>query len=86
MMMEFTALRVSAFTEEVAEKLKALFSSLPGIEGFTFAIETQELRIIFDENRVDFRTLAQKMAKAGCPLRNIEAALLRQVPLQEPEK
>lgn len=86
MMMEFTALRVPALTEEVTGKLKALFSDLPGVERFTFTLESQELHVIFDESRVDFRTLAQKMAKAGCPLRNIEAALLRQVSRQEEKK
>ena len=79
MMMEFTALRVPALTEEVAGKLKILFSDLPGVEQFTFALETQELHIIFDESRMDFRVLAQEMARAGCPLRHIQAALLRQV-------
>jgi hypothetical protein len=85
MMMEFTALRVPALTEEVAGKLKILFSGLPGVERFTFTLETQELHIIFEESRVDFRTLTQKMAGAGCPLRNIQAALLRQVSLPEKE-
>src|SRR5688572_14658925 len=86
MRMEFTALRVPALTEEVTGKLKALFSDLPGVERFTFTLESQELHIIFDESRVDFRTLAQKMANAGCPLRNIEAALVRQVSRQEEKK
>jgi nucleotide-binding universal stress UspA family protein len=86
MMMEFTALRVPALTEEVGGKLKILFGGLPGVERFTFAIETQELHIVFDEGQVDFRTLAQELAKAGCPLRNIEAAVLRQVSLQEERK
>jgi hypothetical protein len=85
MMMEFTALRVPALTEDVAGKLKALFSDLPGVERFTFTLESQELHIIFDESRVDFRVLAQEMGKVGCPLRNIEAALLRQVSLLEKE-
>ena len=74
-MMKFTALRVSMLTEEVAVKLKVLFSDLPGVEQFTLALEKQELHIIFDESRVDFRILAQEMARVGCPLRNIEAAL-----------
>jgi hypothetical protein len=86
MMMEFTALRVPMLTEEVAANLRTLFSDLPGIEGFTFALEIQELHIIFDEGRIDFRTLAQEMAQAGCPLRNIEAALLRPVSVQKEKK
>ena len=85
MMMEFTALRVPALTEEVAGKLKILFSDLPGVERFTFALETQELHILFEESQVDFRVLAQEMARVGCPLRHIQAALLRQVPLLREE-
>jgi hypothetical protein len=83
MMMEFTALRVSALTEEVAGRIKILLSDLSGVKRVTFVLENQELQILFEGSQVDFRTLAQEMAKAGCPLRNIEAALLRQVTLPE---
>ncbi|MBN1218808.1 MAG: heavy-metal-associated domain-containing protein [Anaerolineae bacterium] len=74
--MEFKALHVHALTEEVAANLEALLSSLSGIEQFKITPETQELNITFDEKRIGFQTLAEKMAKAGCPLRDIDAALL----------
>ena len=85
-MMKFTALRIPMLTEEVAVELKVLFSNLPGIEQFTLALEKHELHILFDESRLDFQTLAREMARVGCPLRNIEAALLRQVSLPEEKK
>ena len=72
--MEFKALRVPVLTEEVAAKLEAL-NDLPGVEQLVITLETQELSIIFDENQLGFRILVQEMAKAGCPLRNIDAAL-----------
>ena len=74
--MEFKALHVHALTEEVAENLKTLLSDLPGVEQFAITLETQELYIMFNEDQIRFQTLAQKMAKAGCPLRDIDAALL----------
>jgi copper chaperone CopZ len=74
--MEFKALRVPALTEEVALDLEALLNTLPGVEQFTIRLETQELSIKFDENQLGFQTLAQEMATAGCPLRDINAALL----------
>lgn len=74
--MEFKALRVAALTEEVAGNLEELLSELPGVEEFTITPETQELDIVFDEKQLSFRTLVQEMAKAGCPLQNIDAALL----------
>jgi len=74
--MEFKALRVAALTEEVAGNLEELLSELPGVEEFTITLETQELDIVFDEKQLSFRTLVQEMAKAGCPLQNIDAALL----------
>ena len=76
MIMEFKALRVPALTEEVAVNLEALLNDLPGIEQFTITLETQELSIWFDDDRLGFQTLAQKMAGVGCSLRNIDAALL----------
>ena len=74
--MEFKALHVHALTEEIAANLEALLSDLPGVEQFTITPETQELCITFDESQIRFQTLAQKMAEAGCSLRDIDAALL----------
>jgi hypothetical protein len=74
--MEFTALRVSALTGEVANKLEARLNDLTGIEQVVIILEIQELHIVFDENQLDFRSLVQEMTKAGCSLRNIGAVLL----------
>ena len=62
MIMEFKALRVPALTEEVAVSLETLLTDLPGIEQFTITLETQELSIKFDDDRLGFQTLAQEMA------------------------
>ncbi len=74
--MEFKALRVPILTAEIAGNLEASLRNLPGVEQFAIILETQELHIIFDENRLGFQTLAQEMAKAGCSLRDIDAAVL----------
>ncbi len=74
--MEFKALHVHALTEDVATNLQSLLSDLSGVEQFKITLETQELYILFDEDQIGFQTLAQKMAQAGCPLRDIDAALL----------
>ncbi len=74
--MEFKALRVPSLTPEVAENLKNLLSDLPGVNKFEITLETQELYIAFDENQVGFQLLAEEMAKVGCSLRHIDAALL----------
>ena len=74
--MEFKALRVVALTEDVANNLEATLSNLSGVKKFAIAVETQELNIIFDEHQLSFRMLVKEMAKAGCPLKNIDAALL----------
>jgi hypothetical protein len=74
--MEFKALRIPALTEEVAEQLDAVLSDLSGVQKFSITLETQELYIMFDENQVGFQALVQEMAKVGCALRNIDAALL----------
>lgn len=76
MIMEFKALRVPALTEEVAGNLETVLDNLPGIEQFTITLETKELSIKFDEELLGFQTLAQTMASAGCPLHDIDAALL----------
>jgi hypothetical protein len=74
--MEFKALHVHALTEEIAVNLEALLSNLPGVEQFTITLESQELCITFDESQIRFQSLVQKMAEAGCSLRDIDAALL----------
>jgi hypothetical protein len=76
MIMEFKALRVPTLTEEVAVNLEALLTDLRGVKQFTITLETQELSIKFDDDRLGFQTLAQEMATVGCSLRNIDAALL----------
>ena len=74
--MEFKALRVAGLTEEVAGNLETTFDNLTGVESFAITLETQELNVIFDEHQLSFRMLIQEMAKAGCPLQRIDAALL----------
>ncbi len=74
--MEFRALRIPTLTEEVGVKLEGVLHALPGVDDFAITLETQELRIYFDENQVAFRTLAHELAKAGCSLKDIDAALL----------
>lgn len=76
-MIEFKALHIVDLTEEVAKKLDASLKSLPGIQQFTITLATQELYILFDEKQLSFQTLAQVMAEAGCPLRNINAAVIK---------
>lgn len=74
--MEFKALRVPSLTGEVAENLQKLLSDLPGVKKFEITLDTQELYIAFDENQVGFQMLAEEMAKVGCSLHHIDAALL----------
>jgi acetoin utilization protein AcuB len=74
-MIELKALRVPSLTEEVAINLKMLLNDLPGVEHFVVALETQEVHVIFDEHRLSVQSLAQEMARVGCPLRNINALL-----------
>jgi hypothetical protein len=76
-MMEFEALHVAALTEEVARGLEISLRNLPGIEQLRINLQTQELQILFDESQLAFLTLTQIMAQAGCPLRNMNAALLK---------
>lgn len=73
--MEFKALHIPTLTEEVATKLETRFQCLPGIEQLTITLETQEVDIVFDEDQIGFRTLAQELEAVGCPLRGISAAL-----------
>jgi copper chaperone CopZ len=75
LILEFKALRVPILTEELATKLEARLNDLPGIEQLTISLETRELTIVFDENRIGFRTVVEEMTKAGCSLQNIDAAL-----------
>ncbi|OQY30262.1 MAG: hypothetical protein B6243_10590 [Anaerolineaceae bacterium 4572_5.2] len=74
--MEFRALRIPTLTEEVGVKLEGVLHSLPGVDDFSITLETQELRVHFDENQVAFRILIHELAKAGCSLKDIDAALL----------
>jgi hypothetical protein len=72
----FWALRVSTLTTDLARKLESVLDKLPGVETFTITLETQELYISFDQNRLDFETLIREMAGAGCCMRDISAAVL----------
>lgn len=74
--MEFKALRVPALNKKVANELEHTLSELAGVKKFEVTLETQELYIMFDEDQVGFQTLVQEMAKVGCSLKNIDAALL----------
>lgn len=74
--MEFKALRVPSLTSDVAANLQNLLKDLPGVKKFEITLETQELHIAFDENQIGFQTLVAEMAKVGCSLRHIDAALL----------
>jgi hypothetical protein len=76
-MIEFKALHIADLTEEVAKRLDASLQGLPGIQQFTITLVTQELYILFDEKQLSFQTLARAMAEAGCPLRNINAAVIK---------
>lgn len=78
--MEFKALRAPTLTSEVAHKLEGLLSTRPGVEQFTITLESSEINIFFDENRLDFRSLTYMLAQAGCPLQSIEVALLKPAP------
>ena len=81
-MMELKALNVPTMTEEVADKLRTLLQGLDGIEHFYINLEGQELRIIFDEGRLGFQLLSQRLATAGCPLRSITAVLLQKLAIK----
>lgn len=85
-MLKFEALHVPALTPEVAGRLENSLRNLPGIEKFKINLETHEIQVVFDESRLGFLTLTQAMATAGCPLRNISAALLKDLSKGEPGK
>ncbi len=74
--MEFRVLHTTSMTEELARRLEALLSNLPGVQRFIIAVEKQEFCVVFDETQLGFRTLVHEISQAGCPLRNINAALL----------
>lgn len=76
-MLEFEALRVPALTEEIALGLESSLKALPGVTQLKIDLTSQTIRIVFDEERLGFLTLTQAMAQAGCPLRYINAALLK---------
>lgn len=78
-MMEFKALNVPTLTEEIIVNLKTNLAALPGIKLLEVAHTPGEIRIIFDDELLDFRTLAKAMTKAGCPLQHIHAALLSRI-------
>ena len=78
-MLEFEALHIRSLTEEVATNLELLLQSMPGIIQLRINLNSQTLHILFDEDRVGFLDLTQAMAKAGCPLRQIDAALLKKL-------
>ncbi|NJN94544.1 MAG: hypothetical protein HC875_10835 [Anaerolineales bacterium] len=78
-MLEFEALHIPALTEEVAVKLEQFLSRSPGIVQIQIDLERRALQIRFDEARVDFLQLTKIMAEAGCPLRQIDAALLKKL-------
>jgi copper chaperone CopZ len=76
-MLEFEALRVPALTEEIALSLESSLKSLPGVTQIKIDLTFQTIQIVFDEEQLGFLTLTQAMARAGCPLRHINAALLK---------
>lgn len=78
-MLEFEALHIPALTEEVAVKLEQFLGRSPGIVQIQINLERRALQIRFDEEQVDFLRLTQIMAEAGCPLRQIDAALLKKL-------
>jgi copper chaperone CopZ len=79
LVLEFEALHVPALTEEVAINLEQFLTQIPGIVQLQINVESRALQIRFDEARVDFLQLTQVMAQAGCPLRQIDAALLKKL-------
>ncbi len=74
--MEFKALRIATLTKDVAENLDTRLSQLTGVTEFTITLETQEVSVKFDISQLSFKELAEEMAKAGCSLQNIDAAIL----------
>ncbi len=62
--------------KDIAQKLNIVLKGLPGVQKFEITVETQELYIMFDENQLGFQSLAEELARAGCSLRNINAALI----------
>lgn len=76
-MLEFEALHVPALTEEVALSLEKSLKILPGVTRLKIDLNSHTVQIVFDERQLGFLTLTQAMAQAGCPLRHINAALLK---------
>jgi copper chaperone CopZ len=81
LVLEFEALHVPTLTKEVAANLEQALEPLPGIVQLKINLESLSVQILFDESRVGFLDLTQAMAKAGCPLRQIDAALLKKFSL-----
>ncbi|MFN8454215.1 MAG: hypothetical protein U0401_05985 [Anaerolineae bacterium] len=76
-MLEFEALHIPALTSEVASNLENSLRILPGVETYKINVETRQIQVVFDEQRLGFVNLIQAMSVAGCPLRSINAALLK---------
>ncbi len=76
-MLEFEALHIPALTPEIASNLENSLRLLPGVENYRINVETRQVQVVFDEQRLGFVNLIQVMSVAGCPLRSINAALLK---------
>lgn len=76
-MLEFEALHIPALTPEVAINLENSLRILPGVETYRINIETRQIQVVFDEQQLGFVNLINAMSTAGCPLRSINAALLK---------
>jgi hypothetical protein len=76
-MLEFEALHVPALTKEIALNLENSLKILPGVTQLRIDLDARTIQIIFDEGQLGFLTLTRAMAQAGCPLRHINAALLK---------
>ncbi len=74
--MEFKALRIATLTKDVADDLDIRLSQLTGVTEFTITLETQEVSVKFDIAQIAFKELIDEMAKAGCSLQDINAAVL----------
>lgn len=81
-MLEFEALHVPTLTEEIALNLENSLRILPGVTQLKIDLDARTIKIIFDEGQLGFLTLTREMAQAGCPLRHINAALLKNLSQQ----
>jgi copper chaperone CopZ len=76
-MLKFEALHIPTLTQAVAHNLEQALGTLPGVQQLDISVEDREVHVTFDEGRLEFTTLVQVMGEAGCPLRSITAALLK---------